>query len=292
VFKDLAGNSHGGATTSYFTTADQAAPALLSESPGADATNVAVGSNIVLTFDEPVQPGFYDFSLRVGGQVKFSFDVNDTTQVTYSGNTVTINPGVDLEFGTNYIFSIAYSAVKDLNGNGFFGTTFNFSTAASAPPGLVLTGTALSNTLIGGSGNDTITGLGRGDTLTGAGGSDKFVYNAVSESTSITYDTIADFNASADVLDLWFQVTGVDATIASGSLSPRGFDYALTSAVGAAKLAAHHAVLFTPNAGALSGSTFLIVDANGVAGYQASADLVILLGAASSPAGLTAADFV
>jgi hypothetical protein len=41
----------------------------------------------------------------------------------------------------------------------------------------------------------------------------------------------------------------------------------------------------------LSGKTFLIVDANGVAGYQANADLVILLGNASSLAGLTATDF-
>ena len=292
VFKDLAGNSHGGATTSYFTTADQKAPALLSKSPGADATNVAVGSNIVLTFDEPVQPGFYDFSLRVGGQVKFSFAVTDSSQVTFTGNTVTINPGVDLEYGTNYIFSIASSAVKDLNGNGFFGTSFNFTTAASAPAGVVLTGNGLRNTLTGGTGNDTITGLGNGDTLTGAGGSDKFVYNAVSDSRSKTYDTVTDFNASADLFDLWFQVTGVDASITSGSLGTWSFDSNLASAVNAGKLAAQHAVLFTPNAGTLSGKTFLIVDANGVAGYQASADLVVLLGNASSLTGLTPADFV
>lgn len=34
------------------------------------------------------------------------------------------------------------------------------------------------------------------------------------------------------------------------------------------------AVLFTPDSGTLSGHTFLIVDINGTAGYQASADLV------------------
>ena len=59
------------------------------------------------------------------------------------------------------------------------------------------------------------------------------------------------------------------------------------------KLAAHHAVLFTPSTGVPAGSKFLVVDANGVAGYQAGADVVILLGANSTNLGsLTASDFV
>ena len=126
-------------------------------------------------------------------------------------------------------------------------TKSSFRTGGS--PGLVLTGTALSNTLTGAAGNDTITGLGRAERLTGGGGSDKFVYNAVSDSTSKTYDTVTDFNASADLFGLWFQVTGVDTSITSGSLATRRFDSDLASAVTSAKLAAHHAVLFTPNAG-------------------------------------------
>jgi hypothetical protein len=128
--------------------------------------------------------------------------------------------------------------------------------------------------------------------LTGAGDSDSFVYNAVSESTGRQCDTVTDFNASADMIDVWFQVTGVDTTITRGSLSTRTFDSKLAAAVGASKLASHHAVLFTPSAGTLAGKTFMIVDANGIAGYQASADLVILLGNGSSLGGLTAGDFV
>jgi Ca2+-binding RTX toxin-like protein len=239
-----------------------------------------------------VQPGFNDFSLRVGGQVKFSFDINDTSQVTYSGNTVTINPSVDLEIGTTYIFDIATNAVKDLNGNGYFGETYTFTTA-NAPSGLVLTGNALSNTLVGGVGNDTITGLGGKDTLTGAAGSDMFVYGAASHSTSSNFDTITDLDGAADSLDLWYQVTGVDTAIAAGTVSSRRFDSDLASTVNATKLAAQHAVLFTPNFGSYAGETFLIVDANGVAGYQAGADLVILLGANSANMNsLTVADFV
>jgi hypothetical protein len=172
-----------------------------------------------------------------------------------------------------------------------------FALGETAPPpppsGLVLTGTALSNTLVGGAGNDTVTGLGGKDTLTGAAGFDIFAYGAVSHSTSRNYDTITDLDGASDVLDFWFQVTGVDTSITGRSIGSRRFDSDLASAVNSSKLAAHHAVLYTPNSGVPAGSNFLIVDVNGVAGYQAGADVVILLGANSTNLGsLTVSDFV
>jgi Ca2+-binding RTX toxin-like protein len=161
------------------------------------------------------------------------------------------------------------------------------------PFGLVLNGNAQKNALVGGTGQDVLTGGGGSDTLTGGGGPDRFVYTAASDSTGKNYDTITDFNGIADVIDLWFEVTGVDASITGGSVGARRFDSALASAVNATKLAAQHAVVYTPNSGVPAGSKLLIVDANGVAGYQAGADLVILLGANSANLGdLTAADFV
>jgi hypothetical protein len=42
-------------------------------------------------------------------------------------------------------------------------------------------------------------------------------------------------------------------------------------------LAAHHAILFRPNAGSYAGQYFLVVDVNGHAGYDAGADLVFHL---------------
>jgi Ca2+-binding RTX toxin-like protein len=159
--------------------------------------------------------------------------------------------------------------------------------------GLTLTGDGLRNTLVGGISQDVITGAGQADTLTGGTGPDRFVYNARTDSASRTYDTITDFNAVADVVDLWFEVTGVDAAITSGALSStRRFDSDLAAAVSSSKLGAHHAVLFTPNNGGFAGSTFLIIDANGTPGYQSSGDMVILLGSASSLVGLDVTDFV
>ena len=305
--RDLAGNAYWGISLSQgftFKTADVIAPQLVSTNPHDGEVGQHVETSPMLFFNESVMRGTGNIEIRHSsdGSLFESIPVGDLTGVSIGGGgeVIIINPASNFAPGTEYYVVFGGGVITDLSGNPFAGisapTAFNFTTAGtgggSPPGGLILTGTIASNTLVGGAGDDVITGLGRNDTLTGAGGADTFVYTAVSDSMGRGYDTLTDFNASADVIDLWFQVTGVDTAITSGSLSPLTFDSNLASTVGAAKLAGHHAVLFTPNAGMLSGKTFLIVDANGVAGYQANADLVILLGNASSLAGLTAADFV
>ena len=70
------------------------------------------------------------------------------------------------------------------------------------------------------------------------------------------------------------------------------FDQDLAAAVNAGHLAGHQAVLFTPAAGGLAGETFLVVDVNGVAGYQAGADLVIDLHHPLHIASFGPADFI
>ena len=51
-------------------------------------------------------------------------------------------------------------------------------------------------------------------------------------------------------------------------------------------------MLFTPGSGDETGQLFLIVDGNGVAGYQAGFDLVIELSGAASIGSISTADFV
>jgi Ca2+-binding RTX toxin-like protein len=142
----------------------------------------------------------------------------------------------------------------------------------------VLTGSAAVETFIlTAGGNDTVTGNGGGDLFrVGATGADTFIYNAVGDSTSTGFDTFSSLNFGNDVLKLntGNAVTGIDATIASGFLTESNFDANLANNVNSGTLAAHHAVLFTATGGSYSGHTFLIVDQNGIAGYQASADLV------------------
>ncbi|HTQ14827.1 MAG TPA: hypothetical protein VMH86_13210 [Rhizomicrobium sp.] len=172
------------------------------------------------------------------------------------------------------------------------GLTFNGS--AETDGSFSIKGTAASDTITTGKGADTIYGGGGGDLLSGGSGADTFVYDAVSESTGYGRDTITDFIASADKFDLNVSVTGIDAKVTAGTLNDDlgNFDTNLAAAIGSSKLAAHHAVLFAPSAGTGQGETFLIVDANGVAGYQAGADYVMQINDPGIIGTLTTANFI
>ena len=154
-------------------------------------------------------------------------------------------------------------------------TTLTFNGSKETNGNFVIEGGAGNDTLIGGAGADHITGGLGADIITGGGGADIFVFTMVADSTSMTYDTITDFDAATNKLDLWFTPSGVAAALNTGTLDSFAFDTDLAKYVKASILPAHDAVLFTPNAGDLKGQTFLIVDVNGTAGYQAGADLVI-----------------
>ena len=72
-----------------------------------------------------------------------------------------------------------------------------------------VTGTTGNDTISGGAGIDTITGGSGTDTLSGGAGSDLFVYNAATESSLGSGDTISDFDAaSADQISITNIVTG------------------------------------------------------------------------------------
>ena len=128
-----------------------------------------------------------------------------------------------------------------------------------------------------------------------AGSGDTFVYSSVLDSTSFQGDQIVGADFDTDT----FQISGfatvpvaIDAAVTTGTLNGGlDFDADLGSAIGAGQLGAHHAVLFTPNDGSQSGKTYLIIDINGTAGYQASQDLVIeMFGGATGT--LDTADFI
>jgi Ca2+-binding RTX toxin-like protein len=139
-----------------------------------------------------------------------------------------------------------------------------------------------SDSFAGGGGDDLIAGLGGGDLLSGGGGHDVFLYTAAAESTGAAFDTILDFDPSSDRIDLPGTVTGFHDPIAGGGLSLASFDTDLAAAMGG--LGAGQAAWFAPDAGDLAGKIFLVVDANGVPGYQAGQDFVIAI------AGATLAD--
>lgn len=147
--------------------------------------------------------------------------------------------------------------------------------------------------LVGGAGNDHLTGGLGYDVLDGGTGHNTYVYNSVAESTGSTADLIGEFNVKFDHFQVPYAVTGIDAAITGGALYTASFDADLAAAV-QGHLEPNHAILFTPDVGNCAGQTFLVVDQNGVAGYQVGGDLVMSIDTSHAPnlSHLSAANFI
>jgi hypothetical protein len=160
----------------------------------------------------------------------------------------------------------------------------------------------LDGTVSGGSGDDEITtGGGRdrivggfdSDTLDGGAGRDLLLYSGASESPGSVHDTLLSFDFRRDHFVFGTAVNAIEDTVTGGKLGANDFNNDLVAAIGAAELGANRAVLFTPDSGAFAGHTFLIVDANGVAGYQkGDKDFVFDLVDPESLNALDAGDFI
>ena len=146
VIHDVAGNNYAGisnSTSFNFTTdapVDTTPPVLTSVSPIDNSTNVAPSSNLVLTFSETVVPGSGNIVIRnSNGTIAQSIPVTDSSQVSFSGNQVTINPSTDLAAGSGYYVNIASGVIHDVAGNNYAGisnsTSFNFTTDAPVSGG-------------------------------------------------------------------------------------------------------------------------------------------------------------
>ncbi|MBF0401952.1 MAG: FG-GAP repeat protein [Magnetococcales bacterium] len=122
---DVAGNT-GTASGVLDITVDTTAPTLTSSTPADNATGVAASSNIVLTFSENVVAGTGNIiisNVSNGGTDTRTIAAGDATQVTISGNNVTINPMADLSPGYMYYVQIDSGAIRDTVGNSYAGIT-------------------------------------------------------------------------------------------------------------------------------------------------------------------------
>jgi len=137
--------------------------------------------------------------------------------------------------------------------------------------------------LFGGTGDDVIFGGGGRDTLAGGAGADTFVFNEASDSASRNYDTIVGFERGTDTIEVNGQSYGNYLDVTGGRLDDDSFDRDLSNAL-STSLNGNAAVFFDAADGNHAGQTFVVINANGVDGYQAGADLVIHL----QPADMTA----
>ncbi|WP_244475643.1 ExeM/NucH family extracellular endonuclease [Methylobacterium sp. Leaf466] len=115
---------------------DRTGPTLVSASPADGAGAVAVGAAIVLTFNEAVRAGSGSITLTDGAGDVRTIAIDDASQVTIAGTTVTIDPAADLAAGASYDVIVPPGTLLDAAGNAFSGLAqdqLDFSTQDAAP---------------------------------------------------------------------------------------------------------------------------------------------------------------
>ncbi len=115
---------------------DASPPLLSNSSPTDNANGVSTSANIVLTFNESVLAGSGSFEVhKSDGTLVRTIASTDISQVTFSGNTVTINPSTDLLGGTGYYLLVSPTAIRDRADNFYTGivspTSLNFTTSTA-----------------------------------------------------------------------------------------------------------------------------------------------------------------
>ncbi|MEQ5801221.1 DUF4214 domain-containing protein [Halomonas sp. H10-9-1] len=142
----------------------------------------------------------------------------------------------------------------------------------------VLTGGGGADTIIGNGGADTIIGNGGADTLTGGAGADTFTYVAATDSSAGSFDTITDFTAGTDVVNL-------DALFAGGPAAPAAITTAVAALSGvAAEFGGNEIAIHDDGA-----NTTVYVDVSGDNAFGAGDMQIELTG---TGLGLTTADFL
>jgi Bacterial Ig-like domain len=128
-------------------------PSVANLSPADGSMDVAINSNLTVTFSENIAAGSGQLILKnLTDGTQGSINITDGTQVSITGSTLTINPTSDLLLGRAYAIQIPSGAIVDAFGDAFAGisndTTWNFTTTATAPPKIV----AVNDGNFGGSG--------------------------------------------------------------------------------------------------------------------------------------------
>ena len=140
--------NHTSTTTADSTglTVDSTAPVLTSSTPQDNGGSIATGANLTLTFSEDVLAGSGHITLvnESDSSQNKVIDITDSSQVSISGNTVTIDPTTDLAAGANYHVQIDSTALHDTAGNDYAGISssagLNFTTvsASTVDPSIVV----------------------------------------------------------------------------------------------------------------------------------------------------------
>jgi len=124
--------------------------------------------------------------------------------------------------------SVNLAASDQVSGGSSAVTGFENIDASAALAAVVLSGSTGANSLTGGAGADVITGRGGADLLTGNAGADRFVFLSAADSTALAADSITDFVAGEDRIDL----SAIDAIRGGANNAFSWIDGAAFSAAG------------------------------------------------------------
>ena len=147
--RDNGGNAL--AATSWSFTTD-AAPTVSGRAPAANATNVARGGNVTVTFNEPVT-GVSGTSVRLTTGLLGLTNVSATVSYNATTRTATLNPNATLAAGTRYTVRLS-NGIMDAGGNRLAATTWSFTTDAAPTVARLTPGSNATN--ISRSGNVTV----------------------------------------------------------------------------------------------------------------------------------------
>lgn len=158
--KDVAGNPLSAPFVSTFTTAplpDSTAPTVVSRTPSAGATNVAINTTVTITFSEPM-----DAATITAANIKLATTSPVTAvaaTVTYNTatNTATLTPTSPLANNTNYTITVT-TGVTDVAGNHLAAQFVStFTTVADTTSPTVLTTSPANGTTVAAPGTITVT---------------------------------------------------------------------------------------------------------------------------------------
>jgi len=110
-------------------------PQPLSYSPGIGSTGISPVADIVITFNQQVTGGIGTVTLRTvsaGGTIAESFTVGSSSSITFSNNTVTLNPTGFLNSNTVYYPVFPQGTIQNyIGGNAETIDTYYFQTSAA-----------------------------------------------------------------------------------------------------------------------------------------------------------------
>jgi Ca2+-binding RTX toxin-like protein len=210
-----------------------------------DAVRMVLGGNHIVNTGA-IQSNFED-------AIHFDSGLDDPRNVVSNSGHIVAGPHGAAIVSGDAAMTVANSGT--IAGDIQFGAGADRFSGAGSVSGTIFGGDG-ADRLIGGTGDVSLCGGAGADVLEGGTGATTFVYTAVSDSAVGSLDSILGFDFAKDHIE----IGGVDLTGFAHLARPHDL------AVGGAGLLA-----------GAGGTSYLVVDANGVAGYQAGADFEIKL---------------